>query len=134
MKETSKQHDQSNLSNLQEENGRLKNELDNMEARLQSATDKTETLMVKLRESEQRVERLQAEVEILKESKGMVEDQIENQKSINEDLDTQLTVTKAKLNEVFQKFSSLEVELEDRSNCCEELEATCLELQLQLER
>jgi chromosome segregation ATPase len=105
-----------------------------MEARLQSATDKTETLMVKLRESEQRVERLQAEVEILKESKGMVEDQIENQKSINEDLDTQLTVTKAKLNEVFQKFSSLEVELEDRSNCCEELEATCLELQLQLER
>jgi chromosome segregation ATPase len=134
MKETSKQHDQSNLSNLQEENGRLKNELDNMEARLQSATDKTETLMVKLRESEQSVERLQAEVEILKESKGMVEDQIENQKSINEDLDTQLTVTKAKLNEVFQKFSSLEVELEDRSNCCEELEATCLELQLQLER
>jgi chromosome segregation ATPase len=134
MKETSKQHDQSNLSNLQEENGRLENELDNMEARLQSATDKTETLMVKLRESEQRVERLQAEVEILKESKGMVEDQIENQKSINEDLDTQLTVTKAKLNEVFQKFSSLEVELEDRSNCCEELEATCLELQLQLER
>jgi chromosome segregation ATPase len=134
VKETSKQHDQSNLSNLQEENERLKNELDNMEPRLQSATDKTETLMVKLRESEQSVERLQAEVEILKESKGMVEDQIENQKSINEDLDTQLTVTKAKLNEVFQKFSSLEVELEDRSNCCEELEATCLELQLQLER
>ncbi|KAH8519678.1 hypothetical protein H0E87_001199 [Populus deltoides] len=133
VKETSKQHDQSNLSNLQEENERLKNELDNMEPRLQSATDKTETLMVKLRESEQSVERLQAEVEILKESKGMVEDQIENQKSINEDLDTQLTVTKAKLNEVFQKFSSLEVELEDRSNCCEELEATCLELQLQLE-
>ena len=134
VKETSKQHDQSNLTDLQEENDRLKNELNNMEARLHSATDKSEALMMKLRESEQSVERLQAEVEILKESKGMVEDQIENQKSINEDLDTQLTVTKAKLNEVFQKFSSLEVELEDRSNCCEELEATCLELQLQLER
>ncbi|KAJ6777210.1 FILAMENT-LIKE PROTEIN (DUF869) [Salix koriyanagi] len=95
VKQTSKQLDQSNLSNLQEDNERLKNELDNMEVRLQSAADKTETLM----------------------------------KSINEDLDTQLTVTKAKLNEVFQKLSSLEVELEDRSNCCEELEATCLELQ-----
>ncbi|KAJ6315126.1 hypothetical protein OIU78_018587 [Salix suchowensis] len=133
VKQTSKQLDQSNLSNLQEDNERLKNELDNMEVRLQSAADKTETLMVKLRESEKSVERLQAEVGILKESKGTVEDQIENQKSINEDLDTQLTVTKAKLNEVFQKLSSLEVELEDRSNCCEELEATCLELQLQLE-
>ena len=134
VKQTSKQLDQSNLSNLQEDNERLKNELDNMEVRLHSAADKTETLMVKLRESEKSVERLQAEVGILKESKGMAEDQIENQKSINEDLDTQLTVTKAKLNEVFQKLSSLEVELEDRSNCCEELEATCLELQLQLER
>ncbi|XP_011000757.1 PREDICTED: filament-like plant protein 7 [Populus euphratica] len=133
VKETSKQHYQSNLTDLQEENDRLKNELNDMEARLHSANDKSEALMMKLRESEQSVERLQAEVEILKESKGMIEDQIENQKSINEDLDTQLTVTKAKLNEVFHKFSSLEVEFEDKSNCCEELEATCLELQLQLE-
>lgn len=133
VKETSKQHYQSNLTDLQEENDRLKNELNNMEARLHSATDKSEALMMKLRESEQSVERLQAEVDILKESKGMIEDQIENQKSINEDLDTQLTVTKAKLNEVFHKFSSLEVEFEDKSNCCEELEVTCLELQLQLE-
>lgn len=133
VKETSKQHYQSNLTDLQEENDRLKNELNNMEARLHSANNKSEALMMKLRESEQSVERLQAEVEILKESKGMIEDQIENQKSINEDLDTQLTVTKAKLNEVFHKFSSLEVEFEDKSNCCEELEATCLELQLQLE-
>ena len=38
------------------------------------------------------------------------------------------------LNEVLQNFSSLEVELDDKNNCCEELEATCLELQLQLER
>ena len=134
VKETNKQHYQSNLTDLQEENDRLKNELNNMEARLHSATDKSEALMMKLRESEQSVERLQAEVKILKESKGMIEDQIENQKSINEDLDTQLTVTKAKLNEAFHKFSSLEVEFEDKSNCCEELEVTCLELQLQLER
>ncbi|RVX21084.1 Filament-like plant protein 7 [Vitis vinifera] len=39
-----------------------------------------------------------------------------------------------KLNEALQKLSSLEVELESRNNCCEDLEATCLELQLQLDR
>ncbi|XP_021887308.1 filament-like plant protein 7 [Carica papaya] len=61
------------------------------------------------------------------------QDQIENQKFINEELDTQLSVAKVKLNEVFQRFSSLEVELEYKNHCCEELEATCLELQLQLE-
>ncbi|XP_062177244.1 filament-like plant protein 7 isoform X2 [Alnus glutinosa] len=121
---------------LQEENSRLKDELKNqeaakkdMEARLQSATGKIEVLMTQLRESEQSIGNLRAELE----TKGMIEDQIENQKLINEDLDTQLTVSKAKLNEVFQKFSSLEVELEDKNNCCEDLEATCLELQLQLE-
>lgn len=126
---------------LQEENSRLKDGLKNeeaakkdMEARLQSATDKIEVLMTQLRESEQSIGNLQVELETLKESKGMIEDQIENQNSINEDLDTQLTVAKAKLNEVFQKFSSLEVELEDKNNSCEDLEATCLELQLQLER
>lgn len=125
---------------LQEENSRLKDELKNMEtakkdmeARLQSAIDNSEALMLQLRESEQSIGNLRTELETLKESKETIEDQIENQKSINEDLDTQLTVAKAKLNEVFQKFSSLEVELDDKNNCCEELETTCLELQLQLE-
>ncbi|GMY06074.1 filament-like plant protein 7 [Fagus crenata] len=118
---------------LQEENSRLKDELKNMEGRLQSAIDKSEALMIQHQESEQSIRNLQAELETIKESKGMIEDQIENQKSINEDLDTQLSVAKAKLNEVFQKFSSLEVELEDKNNCCEDLETTCLELQLQLE-
>ncbi|KAG2704167.1 hypothetical protein I3760_06G172700 [Carya illinoinensis] len=125
---------------LQEENSRLKEELKkkeaakkDMEARLQSAIDMSEALMIQLGDSKKSLGNLQAEVETLKQSKGMIEDQIENQQLINEDLDTQLTVAKAKVNEVFQKFSSLEVELEDKSNCCEELEATCLELQLQLE-
>ncbi|KAA8536213.1 hypothetical protein F0562_028691 [Nyssa sinensis] len=122
---------------LLEENRRLKNELKNMESsqkdsevKLQSANDKNEALINQLQESEQS---LKTELETLKESKGMIEDQIENQKLLNEDLDTQLTVAKVKLNEVLQKFSSLEVEFEDKSHCCEELEATCLELQLQLE-
>ncbi|EXC17309.1 hypothetical protein L484_027497 [Morus notabilis] len=125
---------------LQEENRKLKNELKNvistksdMEARLNSATEKGKDLTIQLQESQQRVGSLQAELEALKETKGTIEHQIENEKLINDDLDTQLNVTKAKLNEVFQKVSSLEVELEDKRNCCEELEATCLELQLQLE-
>ncbi|XP_065871752.1 filament-like plant protein 7 [Euphorbia lathyris] len=127
-------------SNLQEENKRLLDELKNMESerkvagvRLRSATDKIENLMVQLQESKQSIENLQLELETTKASNGMIEDEMENQKSINEDLDTQLTVAKAKLNEVLQKFSSLEVEFEEKNNCCEELEVTCLELQLQLE-
>lgn len=120
--------------NIQEENKRLKDELRNIETRLKSVTDKSEALMTQLRESEDNIGALKEEVKTLKESKEMIEDQMENQNSLNEDLDTQLTVAKAKLNEAFQKFSSLEVELEYKNNCCEELEATCLELQLQLER
>lgn len=126
---------------LQEENCKLKDELKNiesvkkdMEARLESLIEKSESLMMQLQESEQKNGSLQTELETLKASKGIIEDQIEDQKLINEDLDTQLTVSRAKLNEVFHKFSSLEVELEDKRNCLEELEATCLELQLQLER
>ncbi|KAG8650839.1 filament-like plant protein 7 isoform X3 [Manihot esculenta] len=125
---------------LQEEIRRLKDKLKNMESgkeemeiKLQRATDKNETLMMQLQKSEQSMKSLLLELESMRESKGMIEDQMENQKLINEDLDTQLTVAKAKLNEVLQKFTSLEVELEEKNNCCEELEATCLELQLQLE-
>ncbi|KAK2980728.1 hypothetical protein RJ640_011708 [Escallonia rubra] len=84
--------------------------------------------------NKQGIESLQAELETLKESNRIVEEQIENQKLINEDLDTQLTMAKFRLNEVSQKLPSVEVELDDRIHCCEELEATCLELQLQLER
>ncbi|GFY89583.1 filament-like protein [Actinidia rufa] len=104
-----------------------------LEAKLSLENDRTEALTNQLRESEQSVGYLETELRTLKESKGIIEDQIENQKLINEDLDTQHTVAKLKLNEVLQKLSSLEVELESKSHCCEELEATCLELQLQLE-
>lgn len=118
---------------LQEENKRLKDDLKNMEARLESANEKSDALTIQRHESEGSMEHLQKELKILKESIEMFEDQVENQKSINEDLDTQLTVAKAKLNEIFQKCSSLEIELEYKSNACEELEAACLELQLQIE-
>ncbi|KAJ4966559.1 hypothetical protein NE237_018408 [Protea cynaroides] len=144
---TSAAHVQSNLSQvgefkstLGEENGRLKDELKNahsakkdLEGRLQSATQMSESLIMQLQKSEQYIENLQTELEKLKESKGIIEDQIENHKLLSEDLDTQLSVARVELNGARHKFSSLEAELEDKSNCCEDLEATCLELQLQLE-
>ncbi|KAL4319231.1 hypothetical protein GQ457_18G016350 [Hibiscus cannabinus] len=110
---------------LEEKNKRLKDDLKDMGARLESETRKSEALTIKLHESEESMGSLQTELKMLKESNEMIEDEVENQ--------TQLTVAQAKLNEIFQKCSSLEVELEYKNNCCEELEATCLELQLQLE-
>ncbi|XP_042420157.1 filament-like plant protein 7 isoform X1 [Zingiber officinale] len=104
-----------------------------LEAVLKTSTDKNETLTAQLRKSEVSITNLQLEFATLKESKGQIEDQIINQKLINEDLGTQLSIAKTELKEAYQKFSSLEVELEEKSNCCEELEAACLELQLQIE-
>ncbi|XP_059314012.1 filament-like plant protein 7 isoform X2 [Lycium ferocissimum] len=121
---------------MQAENERLKAEIDSMKSvqvKLQVVTNKCENLASELQQSQQSIENLQAELETAKESKRMMEDVLDNQKSINEDLDTQLTVTRVKLNETLSKLSSLEVELEDRSHCCEDLEGTCFELQLQLE-
>ncbi|KAJ8459017.1 hypothetical protein OPV22_031943 [Ensete ventricosum] len=127
-------------SKVKDENEHLKYEIMSMEHRrkeleekLKTISDKNETLIAQLRKSEKNSANLQIELAALRESKGQIEDQIINQKLINEDLGTQLTVAKAELNEARQKFSTLEVELEEKSNCCEELEATCLELQLQLE-
>ncbi|KAJ8637807.1 hypothetical protein MRB53_012074 [Persea americana] len=123
-----------------DENRRLKDEVSilksgkkDLEERLQSTTSKNEALVIQLQESERSITRLQVELAKLKELKGLFEDQIESHKLMNEDLDTQLTVARVQLNEARQKFSSLEVEFEDKHNCCEELEAKCLELQLQLE-
>ncbi|XP_038975037.1 filament-like plant protein 7 [Phoenix dactylifera] len=125
---------------LKDENERLRLEIIIMESRrkdleekLKTATAKNETLITRLHESEENISHLQVELAKLKEAKGLITDQIENQKLINEDLGRQLRVAKVDLNEARQKFSSLEVELEDKSHCCEELEATCLELQLHLE-
>lgn len=126
-------------SKVREENRTLRGKFMNLESakkdlegRLQSATDKSEYLMNQLLESEKTIASLQTELETLKESKGRIEDHIESQKLINEDLDGQLAAARVELNEARRKFSSLEVELDNKKSCCEELEATCLELQLQL--
>lgn len=129
-----------NQYDLLEENRKLKDDLRNaksakkdLEAKLQLITDESQDLRKQFQEAQNSIKGLESEMETLEESKRITEDQIEKQKLINEDLDTQLTMAHAKLYDIFQKFSSLEVELEDKKNSCEELEATCLELQLQLE-
>lgn len=126
---------------LEVENSGLKAELTSLkslqkdvEQSLQSARDSNEALRIELQQSLEKIGSFQTELDAVRESKRLIEDQYENQKLINEDLDTQLTVAKVKLNEVSQKLSSLQVQLEDKNHCCEELEGTCLELQLQLER
>ncbi|KAL1202856.1 Filament-like plant protein 7 [Cardamine amara subsp. amara] len=95
--------------------------------------DERQELRDKLKESEEKIRNLEAEIKSLRESKETVEAEMETEKSMKEDLDTKLNITKAKLNETQKKLSSLEVELDYRKNCCEELEGTCIELQLQLE-
>ncbi|KAL6993769.1 hypothetical protein U1Q18_011885, partial [Sarracenia purpurea var. burkii] len=104
-----------------------------LEGRLRLELDKSKLLMIKLEESEKIFECLQTEVATLKELNGVTERQIESQKLVNEDLNTQLKVARVELNEVRQRCSYLETELENKSKFCEALEATCLDLQLHLE-
>ncbi|KAK4258782.1 hypothetical protein QN277_005192 [Acacia crassicarpa] len=133
-------HMKNNQSDHIEENKKWNDELKseesvkkNLEAMLLSVSKENGDLTQQLQEAKSSIEVLQSELEAIKESKGIIEDQFEKQKMINEDLDTQLSIAHTKLNDIFQKFSSLEVKLEDKKISCEELEATCLELQLQLE-
>ncbi|KAF7851800.1 hypothetical protein BT93_L2653 [Corymbia citriodora subsp. variegata] len=104
-----------------------------LEVQLQSATGENESLINQLEASKETIESMHMEVNSLKESKGLVKDQIVNHKLSYEDLDGQFAEAKIEPKEARQQFSSLEVELENKGSCCDELEATCLDLQLQLE-
>ncbi|KAJ6304838.1 hypothetical protein OIU78_020405 [Salix suchowensis] len=132
--------DECHQSTIRDENRKIREELTNidsakrdLEARLQLASDKSESLMNQLKESEKNIESLKADLETLRGSKARLESQIENHKLMKEDVDTQLKEAKVQLNKAHQKLSSLEMELENKKSCYEELEATCLELQIQLE-
>ncbi|KAH0926901.1 hypothetical protein HID58_019157 [Brassica napus] len=96
-------------------------------------TEERQELKGKLEEAEAKIRSLEGEVRELRESKEKVEAEMEAEKSMKEDLDTKLHIAEAKLNETEKKLSSLEVEFDYRKSCCEELEGTCIELQLQLE-
>ncbi|XP_056171318.1 filament-like plant protein 7 isoform X1 [Syzygium oleosum] len=128
------QSDQKEEKTTLEENlEKLVSAKESVEGQLQSAVGENESLINQLEASKETIESLHMELNSLKESKGLVEDQIVNRKLSYEDLDRRLAVAKVELNEARQQFSSLEVELENKSSCCDELEATCLDLQLQLQ-
>ncbi|KAD2393119.1 hypothetical protein E3N88_40096 [Mikania micrantha] len=63
---------------------------------------------------------------------NLMTDHFENLNLTNFGLEHQLSASKVQLKEAIQEISFLEMELEDKSHRCKRLEATCLELQLQL--
>lgn len=126
-------------SNVREESTRLQDELTNtecekeLEGRIQAEISKNESLMIQLGEFEATIESLQAEVETLSQSKRIVEDQFEISKTVKEDHKIQLTTAKVELAEGGENLSFLGDKLDNKNTSCEVLEATCLDLQLQLE-
>ncbi|KAF7828705.1 filament-like plant protein 7 isoform X1 [Senna tora] len=99
------------------------------EGREQPASDKNESLKSEHQESEKIIS---SELQTVKNANGaVIQDQTQNHKFITADLDAQLTEDEIK--EARHKVLALELELENKNSCCEELEGRCLELQLLLE-
>lgn len=125
---------------LNEEISKLKNELNiiqsekqELEGMFQVASNNLEALKAQLLESEKKVADLQTELTATKELKQLREDQFENQVSLNEELEFQLKAAQAEINKFKEKYTSLQAEFEEKGSCFQELETTCLDLQLQLE-
>ncbi|XP_076886454.1 filament-like plant protein 4 isoform X2 [Bidens hawaiensis] len=78
------------------------------------------------------IQNLKAELNNGNSAVNEMSDHFENLKLINYDLDQQLSAAKVELKEAVHNISFLEMELEDKNHHCNGLEATCLELQLQL--
>ncbi|EOX91489.1 hypothetical protein QUC31_003137 [Theobroma cacao] len=120
--------------NVREENRKLRDELINVEAakklledKLQSTTNRSDSLINQLEESEKTIANLQAELGALRKTAEMVEGQVEKQNLINENLDKQLSLTNVEVNEACQKFPSQDLKSQNKNNSHEELEATCLD-------
>jgi len=125
---------------LNEEISKLKNQLNiiqsekqELEGMFQVASNNLEALKAQLFQSEKKVADLQTELAATKQLKQLREDQIENQVSLNEELEFQLKAAQAELNQFKEKYTSLQAEFEEKGSCFQELETTCLDLQLQLE-
>ncbi|XP_022741559.1 filament-like plant protein 7 [Durio zibethinus] len=120
--------------NVREENRKLRDELINIEAakkhledKLQSTTNRSDSLLNQLEKSEKTIANLEAELDTLRKTEEMAENQVEKQKLINENHDKQLSLTKVDTSEACQKFPSQDLESENKNDCREELEATCLD-------
>ncbi|KAK4262318.1 hypothetical protein QN277_027894 [Acacia crassicarpa] len=99
-----------------------------VEDRLQPAADGTESSRSQLQESEKITS---SELQTIKNSDGALLEQTQSHKLINANFDAQLTEDEIK--GARHKVLALEMELENKNHCCEELEGRCLELQLLLE-
>lgn len=93
-----------------------------------------ESLRNQLQISENTIAHLKIDMEALKHSKAMVEDQFENHMMTIEDLNSQLLAVNSTMDEAQEKIAGLQAEIDNKVNHCEELEANCLELRVQLER
>ncbi|KAJ9562311.1 hypothetical protein OSB04_007471 [Centaurea solstitialis] len=110
-----------------EESKKLKDDLDVMESakldlerKLESEIFKSESLVVRLQESERTIEDLQREVESLRQQKDMIEDRIEVEMKGKEDLDEQLIKAIGEYNEVRELSTSIDQEQHDHDSCSSE--------------
>ncbi|XP_056696856.1 filament-like plant protein 7 isoform X2 [Spinacia oleracea] len=93
-----------------------------------------ESLRNELQNMETTVANLRSEMEALKHDKDMIEEQFETQKMTNEDLNSQLLAANSRMDEAHKKISTIQEEMVNKVNHCEELEAKCRDLQVELER
>ncbi|KAG0451448.1 hypothetical protein HPP92_026253 [Vanilla planifolia] len=122
-------------SKLRDENRNLIKEISNIESakkdleeKLKSASAKNHSFVTQFQESEKLISNLQSELTTLKNSGGRVKDQIENLKC--QDVGTKPSAAILELNETQQNYSA---KMELNKNCCEEMDAECLQLQFPIE-
>ncbi|GMI86460.1 hypothetical protein HRI_002315300 [Hibiscus trionum] len=97
-----------------------------LEDKLQSTTNKSNSLINQLKESEKAIEKLQVELDALRKTEDMVEVNVE--KHIWDEIyDNPLSSTKYKIDEAFQKFPSQDLESNIKNSCHEEFETKCLD-------
>ncbi|OMO69153.1 hypothetical protein CCACVL1_19641 [Corchorus capsularis] len=97
------------------------------EDKRQSTADMSDSFIDQREESEKTIANLQAKLHSLRKTEGNVEGQVDKQQFLNESGDKHLPLMKDELNEACQKFTSQQVESENKSNFHEELESICLD-------
>ncbi|CAI9282901.1 unnamed protein product [Lactuca saligna] len=109
-----------------EEVKKLKDDLDNLEQKLELEVGKSELLVMKVKESEKLIENLELELESLKVSKEL-------DMKVKEDLDEQLIEAIGEYNEIFEKSMSIEGQESNNTSCNQELESENLDQQFMAE-
>ncbi|KAB2058005.1 hypothetical protein ES319_A11G206100v1 [Gossypium barbadense] len=120
-------------TSVTEENRKLKDESVNketaekdLEYKLQSTTDRSDSISNQLEESGKTIANLQAELDTLRRTEEMVEGQVEKHEPMNENPDDELSSTIVELNEACPK-SPQDLKSENKNYGHEELEVTRLD-------